>query len=350
MAAGLKLNADSIVVKGYTSDEATPVTLAAGTAYTTDTTGAAGNGGTFYVDFAIDQIAAYADGFVTVEYTATITDQAVLGTAAGNKNEVTLVFSNDPFNGNTYNPNDPDRPTPGTPGYGSDEDEKIVYTYALIIDKFEEKHEGEKLIGATFDVYLADAAGVEIPKSGGAKGNLVNTITTDANGIATLERLEKGTYYLVETVAPTGYNLAAEAIVIEINSTNIPYTTETSSTVTHYTYTTNEAQATVPGQAVLNGELVWMNNAGDVKTAATQPEGFSAAYVLTSTDTAQTVTTVSKGEAGTGFYKVGVSNSNGLVIPGTGGMGTTIFYVIGGLVMVAAVVVLITRKRMCLQK
>lgn len=41
-----------------------------------------------------------------------------------------------------------------------------------------------------------------------------------------------------------------------------------------------------------------------------------------------------------------VKNNAGTVLPGTGGMGTTLFYVIGGGLMVAAVVLLVTKKRM----
>ena len=44
--------------------------------------------------------------------------------------------------------------------------------------------------------------------------------------------------------------------------------------------------------------------------------------------------------------KEGVANSTGDLLPSTGGMGTTFFYVIGGIFVLASVVLLITRKRM----
>ena len=44
--------------------------------------------------------------------------------------------------------------------------------------------------------------------------------------------------------------------------------------------------------------------------------------------------------------KEGVANSRGALLPSTGGMGTTFFYVIGGIFVLASVVLLITRKRM----
>lgn len=43
---------------------------------------------------------------------------------------------------------------------------------------------------------------------------------------------------------------------------------------------------------------------------------------------------------------VKVENKAGTVLPGTGGIGTTIFYLIGGGLMVAAAVLLIAKKRM----
>ena len=45
-------------------------------------------------------------------------------------------------------------------------------------------------------------------------------------------------------------------------------------------------------------------------------------------------------------HGVAVENNAGAILPGTGGMGTTLFYVIGGGLMVAALVLLITKKRM----
>lgn len=50
------------------------------------------------------------------------------------------------------------------------------------------------------------------------------------------------------------------------------------------------------------------------------------------------------------FYQdntgVQVENQSGTTLPSTGGMGTTLFYVVGGLLMVCAVVLLVTKKRM----
>ena len=43
---------------------------------------------------------------------------------------------------------------------------------------------------------------------------------------------------------------------------------------------------------------------------------------------------------------VHIINKTGAELPSTGGMGTTIFYIIGSVLVLAAVVLLIVRKRM----
>ncbi len=45
-----------------------------------------------------------------------------------------------------------------------------------------------------------------------------------------------------------------------------------------------------------------------------------------------------------------VNNNKGTVMPGTGGIGTTIFYVVGSILLVGAVVLLVTKKRMSASK
>ena len=47
-----------------------------------------------------------------------------------------------------------------------------------------------------------------------------------------------------------------------------------------------------------------------------------------------------------GSMSTDIVNQKGLVLPETGGIGTTIFYVVGGLLIAAALVLLITKKRM----
>ena len=60
-----------------------------------------------------------------------------------------------------------------------------------------------------------------------------------------------------------------------------------------------------------------------------------------------TSVTVTVGEeAASNALSASIVNRSGATLPETGGIGTTIFYVLGGLLVVGAGVVLITRKRM----
>ena len=44
-----------------------------------------------------------------------------------------------------------------------------------------------------------------------------------------------------------------------------------------------------------------------------------------------------------------VANNTGALLPSTGGMGTTLFYVLGSMMVLAAVVLLVTKKRMSMK-
>ena len=52
----------------------------------------------------------------------------------------------------------------------------------------------------------------------------------------------------------------------------------------------------------------------------------------------------------TGIYEFTVENNKGVTLPGTGGIGTTIFYIVGGLMVSGAFVLLIVKKRMSIKE
>ena len=61
------------------------------------------------------------------------------------------------------------------------------------------------------------------------------------------------------------------------------------------------------------------------------------------------ITGATKGEGSELTYKTvqaEIENLSGTVLPSTGGMGTTIFYVLGSALVLGAVVLLVTKKRM----
>lgn len=156
---------------------------------------------------------------IVVTYTAKITKDAVTTKPATNK--VYLEYSNDPS---------------GTGTGTSNPDESKVYTYDIKIDKFYKENSAEKpLANATFKL-TSDVDGNNVVKlvaeadantyhvqGEGETGT--DTVTTDATGKITIKGLKAGTYYLHETIAPTGYNKLKKPIKIDITVTSEAYTT-----------------------------------------------------------------------------------------------------------------------------
>lgn len=111
-----------------------------------------------------------------------------------------------------------------------------VTTFAIEIDKYVDGAQGTKLAGAKFDLYRTvypGETGVTIPHTSIEGIKLEGDITTDANGAATFEKYEaNGTnydYYLVETQAPSGYNILDNAVKVnftyeEVEETDGTYT------------------------------------------------------------------------------------------------------------------------------
>lgn len=118
----------------------------------------------------------------------------------------------------------------------------------------------------------------------GYNGSVVNVITA---GDITINGLDDATvYYLYETKAPAGYNRLTDAVKFKITAT--------------------------------------YNDTGDSYTSVTAAVN----------DVEQSSVSVQ------------VANNKGSTLPSTGGIGTTLFYVIGGVLMAVAAVLLVTKKRM----
>lgn len=160
---------------------------------------------------------------IVVTYTAIITKDAVTTNPATNK--VYLEYSNNP----------------GTDELGkSNPDESKVYTYDINIFKFykNESNAETALANATFKLTASaesDSTAIELVKEDGTalvyhvKGDsetgAVSVVTTGADGKINIKGLKAGTYYLHETIAPTGYNKLKKPIKIEITVTGENYTT-----------------------------------------------------------------------------------------------------------------------------
>ena len=231
---------------------------------------------------------------ITVEYTAKLNENAVLG-SAGNPNEVYLEYSNNPNKSEKGN-----NETGETP-----KDVVIVFTYKTIINKVDS--ENKPLTGAAFKLEKLIKG-----KDGAADTwTTVKEFTVDETTTSfTFSGLDDGQYKLTETKTPAGYN-TIDPIYFVIEATH-------------------DATADTPALTVLKAYLTDEN--GNKKTEV--KDGETVNIDLGTVDlTAGSITTT-------------VVNKSGSKLPSTGGIGTTIFYVLGGVLVLAAVVLLVTNKRM----
>ena len=172
----------------------------------------------------VESTAIKAGDAIVVTYTAKITKDAQLTNPA--TNTVYLEYSNDPSSSGTGK---------------SNPDESKVYTYAIDIHKFHDADKaGNYLANAVFQ--LKDAKGNDAKiinlvadetsnsyhvKAATENDKILTTVKTDETGRIIITGLKAGTYYLYETVAPTGYNKLTEPIEITISVANEKYDTPT---------------------------------------------------------------------------------------------------------------------------
>ena len=254
--------------------------------------------GTTTLTVSCDDVKALGAGnssVITVEYTAKLNENAVLG-SAGNPNKVYLEYSNNP-NKSESGENHETGKTP--------EDTVIVFTYQTIINKVDS--ENKPLTGAAFKLEKLIKG-----KDGAADTwTTVKEFTVDETTTSfTFSGLDDGQYKLTETKTPAGYN-TIDPIYFVIEATH-------------------DVTADAPTLKTLNAYLTDAN--GNKQTE--MKDGESVNIDLGTVDlTAGSITTT-------------VVNKSGAQLPETGGIGTTIFYVLGGVLVLAAVVLLVTKKRM----
>ncbi len=284
LSSGLQLDTDSVKV---TIDGA----AAAEGTYTLNT--APQNNESFTVTFANlkMQTAVTKDSVIRVEYTATLLPGAVVG-GAGNSNTAHLEYSNNPNDNGT-----------GTPTTGNTpEDKVVVFTYSLIANKTDE--DNKALSGAGFTLYKYNAQSMAEDK--------YEPVGTEMTGVTTFtfKGVDAGMYKLVETTVPAGYNKAEDM-----------YFTVTA----EYAATSDNASP-----SVTKLEITSVNDAAGKQIV----------------DATGTPTFSFTGVASAGTLTTHIVNLKGILLPSTGGIGTTIFYIIGGIMVVGAGVLLVTRKRM----
>ena len=233
---------------------------------------------------------------VEVVYTAYLNEEAQVfnasATSTNNKNSVDLEYSNNPnANGMGKTP----------------EDHVWLFTYVVNNTKYANTaDEGKELEGAGFTLYYGDGSDNRVVKL------MKKTLETP-------DPLEEGKFYVYEDqTVPTGYVAVEnnEMITTANGKFNIIG-------LDHGTYTLKET--TVP--ATYNPlDPVTITISADHKEAA---GGASASMELTATSTMNNK----------------LVNKSGATLPETGGIGTTIFYVLGGMMFVGAALILVVRRK-----
>jgi fimbrial isopeptide formation D2 family protein/LPXTG-motif cell wall-anchored protein len=293
-----------------------------------------GDSAILYIDFDYDSIKEYSSISITVP--AFINENASVNEA--NTNTAELIYANSPFVGTTYDPTgDEDRPDENTPGYGVVTDTADVYTYGAVIHKTDSET-GEALEGAVFGIYDTQYC---------SDNDLIATITTDENGYASFVGLKAATYYLKEISAPAGYTISDEVTEFEVSTKNLTSYYTTTTTVT-YTSDYKESIYYISEPYNLDGfqskdsdgNLLYLDASGNVTTTNTGVIAYTKSYETTVTPATSTTTDASQ------FLTIEVTNTAGKSLPGTGGIGVVPFIAVGSVLMIGAVVVLVTRKRM----
>ena len=246
------------------------------------------------------------DSKIIVSYSATLNDKAVIG-AVGNPNTVDLEYSNNPNKGGE-----------GDKGK-TPEDKNIVFTYTVNVNKVTGS---QALAGAAFALYKKydtvpegkTAATSPIKYDNGKSDYTIPTgenwvlVEQKTAGTATsfgFDRVDDGEYLLVETTTPAGYN-SVKPMQFKVEATHV-------------------AEADNPTLTSVTG-------------TDSRPSGSTTLAPITLS--ALTV------EGKLSGVTTNVNNESGTVLPSTGGIGTTIFYVIGAILVLGAGIVLVTRRRM----
>lgn len=257
---------------------------------------------------ALTDVTITKDSVIAVTYTAELTSDAAVG-SAGNPNTVTLTYTNDPNYTGTGDPT-----TSTTP-----EDKVLVFTYEIDGTKVDSQDETKKLADAQFILYRgidgaepgaddADGNPTGVEYALVSDGRLTDWTTNRAEAMAEtnllksaadtgefkLAGLDAGTYYLEETKAPAGYNLLKEPIKMVVTAELDK--TEDNPALTKLTIKVDEEQE-------------------------------------------------KDGDTTSGAVSLNVENSSGVLLPSTGGMGTTLFYVVGAALILAAGALLVMKRR-----
>jgi len=301
--------------------------------------------------YTVDFASAYLDGnatavAVTVTYSAKITNDATFNVNRDD-NTVTVEYSNGPNNEKGYERDKTNHYTfsigssivgkTGKKGYeavkvGVDKDgNELTELTEVTLDNggggSDDTDTARSLAGAKFGLYTSEAAATAGKDETETENGLVvnenypngAVFTTTSDGIITFTGLDAGNYWLKELDAPDGYmkDTAVHPVVISATYEEKNITEDVDGmSVTYQTSVLKDYTVTIDGHAT----KYEFNNEG------TTIEDPVIKDITTDEDR--------------------IKNFKGQELPSTGGIGTTLFYIIGSLLVLGAGILLVTRRRM----
>lgn len=336
LTKGLTFNEDSVKVMAgnvdvtkYFYKEATEITegkFVGGTAITVSISDLKGLN-------KYDDIVINASTKIELTYSATLNVDAVIG-IEGNPNYVKIIHSNDPNHsgdGTTTPPENPDKPKPVHPTGETPDKEVVTYVTELTIKKTDEA--GKFLPGVEFTL---TGEGVNIV--------LVTeeTFTEAADG--KYWKLKDGTY---TTTAPTVADDETDNTA-DYDDVNKKYEKTTSVVAKGKDQTETDVVGKVQedGTVTFRGLGAGKYTLTETKTLpgfnTIEPIEFEIIFTGREFTSSNDVIEI----AANNTLETHIVNKSGSLLPSTGGIGTTIFYIVGAVLVIGAGIILVTKKRM----
>lgn len=254
----------------------------------------------FKITFTPAKMGLYAGKEIIIKYSATLKSTADQ-TGAGNRNDVSLVYSNNIGVDSDGNPTEGEKK--------EIHDSTFVYTFKVKVHKIADDTQ-KGLENVEFDLYKKDENGTVTGAAAKALGLDPDTkwtkvneapLKTNKDGYVEQGGLANGEYYLVETKTASGYNLLKAPVKVTLSI---------------------QAETTWDSTSIYDEKGNLLKHTVDKKT-----------------------TTFDGGDDKKPEYTITVVNRKGFDLPTTGGFGTLLFSGIGVLLVVAGVGVLLSLKK-----